>query len=500
MKRHNQDIFSILSEALSEGVIIVDKTQKIVGTNSSTNQMFGYESKDLIGQPLQILIPPKYHGTHGGHVKGYMKNSVKRQMGIERELYGAKKCGDTFPVEVGLNPFNIYGEKHVIALVTDITERKKVEQDLIHWAKIFNESLNEIFIFDTNSLKFIDVNRGAQNNIGYSLDELKNMTPVDIKPDFTEGEFRKVLATLINRTNEKITFETVHERKDKSKYFVEIHLQLSKLGDREVFVAIILDISDRKDYTENLERTVEERTSQLKDALAKEKDLNELKTKFLSLVSHEFKTPLSGILTSTILLDKYKLSEQQDKRDRHIKTITSKVHYLNNILNDFLSIERLDTGKIIYKFTHFNLSKVVNEVVYNANMLMKTGQHINIPKNIDDYNLYQDEKILELSLSNLIHNAIKYSPENTTIDLKIRKKNKNIMFQVIDEGRGIPEKDQKYIFNRYFRAENAINDQGTGIGLNIVKGHLENLGGSINFTSEENKGSKFIFQIPISNE
>jgi len=498
MQQQNQDIFSTLSEALSEGVIIVDKTRKIVGTNSSTNEMFGYESNELVGQPLQILIPQKYHSAHGGHFKGYMKNSLKRQMGVEKELYGTKKCGDTFPVEVGLNPFNIYGEKHVIALITDITDRKKAEQDLIHWAKIFDDSLNEIFIFDTDSLQFIDVNRGALKNLGYTLDELKKMTPVDIKPDFTEGEFRKVLETLINRTNEKITFETVHERKDKSKYFVEVHLQLSKLGDREVFVAIILDISDRKDYTENLERTVEERTAQLKEALANEKELNELKTKFLSLVSHEFKTPLSGILTSTILLDKYKLSEQQDKRDKHIKTITGKVHYLNNILNDFLSIERLDSGKINYKFTNFNLSKVVNEVVYNSNMLMKPGQHINIPKNIDDFNLYQDEKILELALSNIIHNAIKYSPENTIIVLKIRKKNKNIIFEVIDQGRGIPEKDQKYIFNRYFRAENAINDQGTGIGLNIVKGHLENLGGSINFTSEENKGSKFIIQIPIS--
>jgi len=498
MLQQNQDIFSILSEALSEGVIIVDKTQKIVGTNSSTNQIFGYQANELIDQSLDILIPQKYHNAHGGHFKGYMKNSIKRQMGVEKELYGIKKCGDIFPVEVGLNPFNIYGEEHVITIVTDITERKKAEQDLIHWAKIFDESLNEIFIFDTDSLQFIDVNRGALKNMGYNLDELKKMTPVDIKPDFTEGEFRKVLETLIDKTNEKITFETVHERKDKSKYFVEVHLQLSKLGDKEVFVAIILDISDRRDYTENLERTVEERTAQLKEALAKEKELNELKTKFLSLVSHEFKTPLSGILTSTILLDKYKLSKQQDKRDKHIKTITNKVHYLNNILNDFLSIERLDSGKINYKFTHFNLSKVVNEVVYNANMLMKTGQHINIPKNIDDYNLYQDEKILELALSNLMHNAIKYSPENTIIVLKIRKKNKNIVFEIIDQGRGIPKKDQKHIFNRYFRAENVLNDQGTGIGLNIVKGHLENLGGSINFTSEENKGSKFIIQIPIS--
>ena len=129
MQQQNLDIFSILSEALSEGVIIVDKTQKIIGTNSSTNEMFGYKTNELVGQPLHILIPQNYHSAHKGHFKGYMKNSMKRQMGIERELYGAKKCGDTFPVEVGLNPFNIYGKTHIIALITDITERKKVEQD-----------------------------------------------------------------------------------------------------------------------------------------------------------------------------------------------------------------------------------------------------------------------------------------------------------------------------------------------------------------------------------
>ena len=499
MLQQNQDIFNTLAEALSEGVIIVDKEQHIVGTNSSTNEMFGYETGELIGQPLHILIPQNYHATHGGHFKGYMENSVKRKMGSERDLYGAKKNGDTFPVEVGLNPFKIYGKTHVIALITDITERKKAEQDLIHWAKIFDESLNEIFIFDTDSLQFIDVNRGALNNIGYTLDELKKMTPIDIKPDFTEEKFREAIKTLLDRTNEKIIFETVHERKDKSTYFVEIHLQLSKLGEKEVFVAIILDISDRKGYTENLEKTVVDRTAQLEKALANEKELNELKTKFLSLVSHEFKTPLSGILTSTILLEKYKLTEQQQKRDKHIKTISSKVHYLNNILNDFLSIERLDSGKINYNIREFNLTKVVNEVVYNANMLLKDGQHINIPENIDEFNLRQDEKILELTLSNLIHNAIKYSPENTTINIFAERINKNIIFKIIDQGRGIPRKDQKYIFNRYFRAENAINDPGTGIGLNIVKGHIENLGGTISFESKEKKGSIFTVELPMIN-
>ena len=130
-------------------------------------------------------------------------------------------------------------------------------------------------------------------------------------------------------------------------------------------------------------------------------------------------------------------------------------------------------------------------------MLLKSGQKINLPQNIDEYVLHQDEKILELSLSNLIHNAIKYSSENTIIDIEVIQNSKNIIFKIIDQGIGIPKKDQKYIFNRYFRAENVLNNQGTGIGLNIVKGHLENLGGSVSFTSKEHVGSVFIIELPI---
>jgi len=167
---------------------------------------------------------------------------------------------------------------------------------------------------------------------------------------------------------------------------------------------------------------------------------------------------------------------------------------------DFLSVERLDSNKVNYKFSKFPLSKVINEVVYDANMLLKARQNIKYPVDIDDYVIEFDEKILELALTNLIRNAIKYSGEGTSIDLQVFSENKMVVFKVIDQGIGIPEKEQKFIFNRYFRAENALLDQGTGIGLNIVKSHLENLGGSITFTSIENQGSTFTFTIPIATE
>ncbi|WP_442846127.1 PAS domain-containing sensor histidine kinase [Leeuwenhoekiella sp. H156] len=496
--KKGSNVFRVLSEAISEGIVVVNKSQIIVATNRSANILFGYEEEELIGKHLDILIPKEFHQAHHRHTKTFMQNSDKRRMGRGRDLYGLRKDGSTFPVEAGLNPFTIYDGNYVMALLIDITERKKAERDLKHWASIFNDSLNEIFIFDAQSLKFLDVNKGAIRNIGYSLSELREMTPLNIKPDFSKEEFLQIIEPLLEDKEEKIKFYARHQRKDGTQYPVEIHLQKSISGTKVTLVAIILDITEREQYTQKLEATVAERTKQLKEALEKEQELGELKTKFLSLVSHEFKTPLSGILTSAILAGKYTAEDQQDKRDKHLKTIQSKVKYLNNIINDFLSIERLEKGKVNYNFSSFPLTKVVNEVVYDANMLLKEGQIISYPQGIDNIHIHFEEKILELALTNLISNAIKYSSENSTIHLSAQENQDRLVIKVRDEGIGIPEEEQKHIFERYFRAENALLNQGTGIGLNIVKSHLENLGGSISFTSTYNEGSEFSIEIPLN--
>jgi signal transduction histidine kinase len=236
-----------------------------------------------------------------------------------------------------------------------------------------------------------------------------------------------------------------------------------------------------------------------KEALQKEKELNELKTKFLSLVSHEFKTPISGILTSATLVGKYTTEEQQEKREKHLNTIKSKVKYLNTIIDDFLSIERLDTGKANYKASSFPLSKVLNEVIYDANMHLKEGQNIQYPKNADDITLVFDEKILELSLSNLIHNAIKYSGEGSLVSIEVNELLEHLEIKIKDQGIGIPKQEQRFVFDRYFRAENVLLTPGTGIGLNIVQNHLKNLNATILFISTAGKGSTFSILIPIVN-
>ena len=399
------NIFKILSESISEGIVIVNEKQEIVASNDAASRMFGYTPDELLGENLSILIPREYKNTHPKQVGEFLKKSDPRQMGHGRDLYGQRKDGNVFPVEAGLNPFEIYGSKYVMALVTDISVRKKQEKEII------------------------ELNLYLEQKVEARTKELK---------------------------------QTIKELKE--------------------------EVLKRK-KAEN----------KIMESLRKERELNELKTKFLSLVSHEFKTPLSGILTSATLVGKYTETVHQEKREKHLRTIQNKVKYLNNILNDFLSIERLESGKATYKFDVFPLSKVVNEVIYNANMLLKDGQRINYPQNIDDILVNFDEKILELSLTNLINNAIKYSAEYTVIDVVVIPQKDSLSIKIIDQGMGIPEKEQKYVFNRYFRAENALLDQGTGIGLNIVKSHLENLDGTITFESEEGKGSTFTITFPTKN-
>jgi len=400
----------------------------------------------------------------------------------------------------------------------------KQDQDVFN---ILLGSVSEgVIIVDTHQ-NIVEANESAERMFGYGRKELIQLPLNVLIPKNYHANHGAHFKGFLKQNEQRQMGrgrDIYGAHKDGSIFPVEAGLNPFTLYDKKYVMALVTDISVRKQQEEEIQKLntelevkVADRTKELsitisqlkienskrieaeKDAniaLKRERELNELKTKFLSLVSHEFKTPLSGILTSTILLGKYKLAEQQEKRDKHIQTISDKVHYLNNILNDFLSIEKLETGNVNYNFSTFKLSKVVNEVVYNANMLLKEGQKINYPEHIDEMSLLQDEKIVELTLSNLVHNAIKYSSENTVIDIKITQDEERTTIKVIDDGIGIPEADQKNIFNRYFRAENALLTQGTGIGLNIVQTHIENLGGTIAFTSEENKGTIFTITIP----
>jgi PAS domain S-box-containing protein len=400
------------------------------------------------------------------------------------------------------------------------------EQSIEEAFLILFEGASEGIVVVNAKQKIVTTNAAARTIFGYENDQLEGQHLDTVIPKSCGEKQHVHVEDFIKQGHKRVMGEGKELyglHKGGTLFPIEAGLNPFTLHGHHYVMTLITDISLRTehvreiaDLNDHLEERIEERTLSLnkaiellqkevvlrleaentaKDALQKEKELNELKTKFLSLVSHEFKTPISGILTSATLAGKYKTTDQQEKREKHLNTIKSKVKYLNTIIDDFLSLERLDTGKASYKTTTFPLSKVLNEVVYDANMYLKDGQRINYPKNADAITVAFDEKILELSLSNLIHNAVKYSGEGTVIDIIILETLDSLEIQIVDQGIGIPAHEQRFIFNRYFRAQNVLLNPGTGIGLNIVQHHLKNLGSAINFKSEEGKGSTFFMTL-----
>ena len=321
-------------------------------------------------------------------------------------------------------------------------------------------------------------------------------------------------------------------RKNGTNFPVEVSLSFYKRNNEPYVIAFIVDITQRKEIEKNmlhqqqelenvtkdirklntqLEAKVEERTvilreallkleqsqKELSEALDKERELNEIKSRFVSMASHEFRTPLSTILSSASLMGKYLTTEEQAKRDRHINRIKDSVKHLNNILEDFLSLGKLDEGKVAAISTEFNLTELLNETVEEMRGLLKKDQTI-IYDHEGNSNAFSDKNLLKNIMINLITNAIKFSGEGSSIFINSVVNNGLATISVADSGVGISEEDQEHLFSSFFRGRNVINIQGTGLGLHIVKRYTDLLGGEVHLKSDLDKGTTVTFSIPIN--
>lgn len=322
-------------------------------------------------------------------------------------------------------------------------------------------------------------------------------------------------------------------RKDGTEFPVEISLSSYKTDDHTFVIAFISDITRRKEIeasmlqqkeqlatinlkieelNNDLEQKVELRTRQLQDtlqqleltkneiakALSKEKELSDLKSRFVSMASHEFRTPLSTILSSASLLAKYTEGIEQEKRDKHIQRIKSSVNNLTDILNEFLSIGKIEDGKLTANHTDFNLKEMITVLSTEMQAIAKPGQLISSGYSGKE-TVHLDPTLLRNVIINLLSNAIKFSPEGGSIVLTVNVKDPAIMLSIKDTGLGISAEDQGHLFERFFRGANVTNIQGTGLGLHIVSKYIELMDGQIEFISELEKGTEFIIKFNSSN-
>lgn len=283
----------------------------------------------------------------------------------------------------------------------------------------------------------------------------------------------------LNEFYYKVLLTDIDERKKKEEEINALNVQL----EEEV-----------KMSNKELQKVIE----QLKKSLNKEKELNILKTRFIALASHEFKTPLSAILSSTELMAKYADLENVEKQQEHLQKVKVMVARLNDMLDDLLTLENIEAGEVKPNYKLFEFKNLIEEVVNNTKPLLKENQVLQI-ENANSEVIYQDPNIVKIVLNNLINNAIKYSGENSHIIVSFKSNKSNFYISIKDNGIGIPSNEQNLIFNRFFRAKNALYYPGTGIGLNIVKGYVNSLKGTISFKSTENNGTVFNVQLPKVN-
>ncbi len=364
------------------------------------------------------------------------------------------------------------------------------------------------------------VNHYAEVIFGYGKDELigqkiETLLPESVRSTHEKHHENYVKSPKIRPMGTGLNLKS--RRKDGSEFPVEVSLSFFEQNGEKYFLAFINDVTfkrqseqeliDQKEKIEklnqNLEQEVVSRTKALVEtlknleeskqelelSLSKERELGELKSRFVSMASHEFRTPLSTILSAATLIEKYPQTEDQEKREKHIKRIKSAVGNLTDILEEFLSVGKLEEGKIEIRNSQFNLPELIREIIYDFKSMIKHGQQINY-QHLGDEMITMDKSLLRKIVNNLCSNATKFSPENKSIDLLTNCQNNQLLLKVKDYGIGISEDDQKHLFERFFRAGNVINVQGTGLGLHIVAKYTELLNGEVTIKSQLEKGTE----------
>lgn len=532
------DRFEALFNHASMGIVVVNSNGIIQSVNPFALKLFGYSIDEAEGRPIEMLIPRRYSHKHVDHRTHYTENPKSRPMGVGMDLFAVKKDGVEFPVEVSLGNYKNSGEEHVIAFISDISVRKKAEDEIVKLNNTLEATVEQRTRDLKETLQQLEVSRNllegvmafqkalldnagamliatddngviklfnpeAASNIGYDESEIIDketpelfLDPADIERKRSELvmefgiDLKDGFSILVEKARRDIHEEEQFRYIRKNGTSFPVSLTLTAIRDQNGkitgFMGIGIDISERIKAEENLRKSLE-----------KEKELSELKSRFVSMASHEFRTPLSTVLSSAYLIEKYSNSEDQPRREKHLQRIYSSVTMLTDILNDFLSVGKIEEGKIQVRLSYFNIRELILAVTAEINNNLKKDQKILYEhEGYDDVTL--DVSMLKHIVMNLVSNASKFSSENTNIFIKTKVSGRQAELSVKDQGMGISNEDQKHLMERFFRGSNAGNIQGTGLGLHIVSKYAELMNGIVECRSELEKGTEILIRFTIS--
>ncbi|GAA4452144.1 hypothetical protein GCM10023189_15100 [Nibrella saemangeumensis] len=495
------------------------ETDQFIQVNPAGSDLFGCRD---IAEFLQESGHNASCNPFGPGKLAQIKTALEQTSHYSEEREFPRKSGASFWGKLEVDPFEVNGRRYLLVQITDINHARSVERRLEQSSRqyeaVFTNATIGIVVCDKRGI-MVSANQFAHNQFGYSPGELQGKS-IDALVPYTVLHRHEELRESFNANPQVRAMghgrDLYAKRKDDSVFPAEVSLSYFYQGSDLYVVSYILDITFKKEAERalieqrnkiaqlniELEQKVADRThalmatlhqleeskDELTKALAAERELGELKSRFVSMASHEFRTPLSAVLTSASLIEKYITTEQQDKRQKHIQRIKSSVNHLNDILEEFLSVGRLEEGRVEANWTTFDVTALISDVVTDMQGMLKPGQTIkttlDCPRSVR-----LDKSLLRKIVINLLSNAIKYSGEDMRIEVTGRCSGTTTQLSIRDRGIGISEDDQKHLFERFFRAKNATNFQGTGLGLHIVAKYVELLNGTIELSSELNEGT-----------
>ena len=493
-------------------------------------QLLGYASEEafLTDPDHSLRVPPwtVYEWRE-------LVELTQREGHHELEAPMRRHHGEPFQAYLRLTYFELEGRAALLVCLAEQSPLQRAERALAHSVRrfeaVFTNATIGIIVCDRAGL-MVSANELAGQLFGYAPAALLGQA-VEVLVPGAAGRHHHQLRESFNE-NPQVRSMGAHrvlrgQRQDGSVFPVEVSLSYFYLDEELYVVAYILDTSLKQAAEQELiaqhqqvarlnaeleqkvaERThallstleqLEQRQAELALALAAERELGELKSRFVSMASPEFRTPLTAVLTSAALISKYPGGDQQAQRLRHLGRIEVSVNHLNAILEEFLSVGRIEEGTMAARPTTFDLAALLTETLADMHSLRKPGQ--TIVKLVEcAAPVYLDASLLRKILVNLLSNALKYSAENAAVTVRARCHNQQLVLSVEDQGVGISEEDQAHLFERFFRARSVSTVPGTGLGLYIVAKYLELLKGTITLRSALGLGTTITVTIPYEND